>query len=525
MDDYIFPPPSSLPPGSTIIVYARDSGGPAQEESIGQQERVFADYCKKYGLVLIRTYAETASGRKTKNRKEFLRMIEDVLNTPKDLRPRGLLLWSTSRFARNLKQFNRNFYTLLDEGLIIHSLTEQFPEGISGHLLLSIAAYTHEKFSEDLGKNIKRGIADRVKAGYCNGGQAPKGYQVIKDDSGRRRDGHTRSGVKWIPDPEIAPLVLLAWELRAQGKSYGEITKATGGKVYTNRGSWITHYKNKSYLGIGKAGDLEIPDHHEALITWELWDAVQVLEKERDTTFHYKRLSNPSLLAGLARCLHCGAAMVLHTDKKYRSYTCGKRDRQRGFSVCTQARRVNARKAERVVLDAIRNKILSPKFVNDWIADIQSQMTDVNDFDRMIGETNKTLISTERSITRLLQLAEGTGEIEEITSRLINLKRDKVELESKIKILKARQDANNPQITPEALALAFAEIGQQIDEALQRGELLTAKKIIGGFVQKIELSNKNAIIHYVNPLGIIHAESVKGVSAHKESCESGILHF
>jgi DNA invertase Pin-like site-specific DNA recombinase len=515
MDDYIFPPPPSLPPGSTVIVYSRDSGGPAQEQSIGQQQRVFADYCKKYGLVVMETYAESVSGRKTKNRKEFMRMIEDVLNAPQNLRPRGLLLWSTSRFARNLKQFNRNFYTLLDEGLIIHSLTEKFPDGISGHLLLSIAAYTHEKFSEDLGKNIKRGIADRVKAGYSNGGQAPKGYQVVKDDNGRRRDGHIRSGIKWIPDPDLAPLVLLAWELRAAGKSYGEITKATGGKVYTNRGSWITHFKNKSYLGIGKAGDLEIADHHEALITWELWEAVQVLEVERDTTFHHKRLSNPSLFAGLARCLHCGAAMVLHTDRKYRGYACGKRDRRRGFSECTQARRVNARKAEKVVLDAIRNKILSPDFIDAWIADIQSQMTDSSDFDRTIGEANKTLISTERSITRLLQLAEGTGEIQEITSRLINLKRDKAELESKIRILKAQRDSNSPQITPEALALAYAERRKQLDEALERGEILTAKKIISGFVQSIELSNKNAIIHYVNPLGIIHAESVGNVSAHK----------
>jgi DNA invertase Pin-like site-specific DNA recombinase len=494
----------------------RDSGGPNQDQSIGQQERVFVDYCKQYGLIVIRIYAESVSGRKTKNRKEFLNMLSDVMNSPKDLRPRGLLLWSTSRFARNLKQFNRNFYTLLDEGLVIHSLTEKFPDDISGHLLLSIAAYTHEKFSEDLGKNIKRGIADRVKSGYCNGGQAPKGYLIVKDDIGYRRDGRLRSGVKWIPDPDLAPLVLLAWKLRAQGKGYGEITKATFGKLYTNKSSWITHFKNKSYLGIGKASDLEIPDHHEPLITWEVWEAVRAVEKERDTKYHHMRIKNPSLLSGLARCIYCNKAMVHHRDKKYRSYTCSQRDRKHGYADCSQARRVNARKAEPAILDVVLNQILSPDFVSEWIVEIQSQMTDTNELNSQIGDTNKLLINVERSITRLLKLAMGAGDLEEITGLLINLKREKAEYELQIKTLKAQRDIETPQITPAALALVFAELRSQINDAQQSNDVLTTNNIISQFVQTIKLSNKTAIIQYTFPLGIT-AGGAGSVSAHKVS--------
>ena len=519
MSDYIYKPPPTLPPGSTVIVYCRDSGGPNQDESIGQQERVSADYCKENGLILIQTYAETASGRKTKNRKKFLQMINDVLNTPKDLRPRGLLLWSTSRFARNLKQFNRNFYTLLDEGLIIHSLTEQFPEGITGHLLLSIAAYTHEKYSDDLGKNIKRGIADRVKAGYCNGGQAPKGYRVIRDNIGVKRNGTPRDGIKWEIDPELGPLVRLAFELRAQGNGYGAITKATGGKVYKIAGSWLTCFRNKSYLGIGKAGDLEIPDHHEPLITWELFEAVKKVERVmprhgvRGNPIHPRRLSNPSLLSGLAFCVHCGAAMVLHTSKDYRSYLCGKRDRQKGYKDCTESRNVNARKADRIILDTILNQILSPSFVEELLSEIQDQMADTNKIDREIGDANNLLVLAERSITRLLQLAESAGDIEEIAARMKILKHEKGEHIEKINHLKAERAIEMPTITPEALDLVFSTWRAQIENAVKSNEILTAKKLLTQFVSKIELSKEAAIIYYTYPISI-PAEENHLFSAH-----------
>lgn len=497
--EYIYPTPKSLPAGSPVIAYCRDSGGTNQGESIDQQERVIRKYCDDNGLVLMRVYTETQSGRKTKNRKIFLGMIEDVMTAPKERRPRGLLVWSISRFARNLTQASRHFYTLLDEGLIVHSLTEHFPEGIAGSLLFTVAAYTHEKYSEDLGKNIKRAAAERVKNGFCNGGQAPMGYKVKRSVIGIRRNGQERLGVKWEADEELAPLVRLAWELRAQGKGYAAIIKATKGKLYTNKGSWITHFQNKSYLGIGKAGGLEVPDHHEPLITWELWDAVRKVEKERDSQFHHNRISHPSLLAGFAKCVYCNSAMVLHTARDYRCYVCGKRDRQRGYKDCTEARKVNAPKAERIILDAIRRRIISPEFAASWVADIQEQMTNAIDFDKEIGRHTNALMNVERSMMRLLDLAERTGELEEIENRLVNHKREKTELEVKIKTLKARRDSEIPQITAEALALVFSEIRAQLDAALESGDIPTAKKIISQFVDKIELSNKAAIIYYVCP--------------------------
>jgi site-specific DNA recombinase len=520
MSEYIYNPPPTLPPGSLVIAYLRDSGGRNQEDSIGQQERVLIDHCQKHGLILGKIYFETASGRKTKQRGEFLQMIDSVMSTPKDLRPAGLILWSYSRFTRaDVAEFNHYFYGLIMQGLIIHALIDEIPEGLAGQIMLSVKAYSNADYSIQLGKNIKRAIADNVRKGFNNGGQAPRGYIVVRELHDNTRGGSARVGIKWIPDPELSPLVRLAWELRAQGKSYSILSKATGGKLYTIPGSWATHFMNKSYLGIGKANDLEIPDHHEALITHELWDAVRKVQEAaprlgaRGKLLHPRRMSHPSLLSGLAFCIHCNAAMILHTSKDYRCYICGTHDRKQSFSECKAARRVNARKADALILDIVLNRILSPEFINDLLGDIQSEMADTGKIDREIGEVNNILILNARAITRLMKLAEGAGELGEITTRLKELKREEAEHTAKIKRLKAQLAVEMPQLTPEALALVFSAWRDQISNAYQSGDILSAKNLLTQFVKRIDLSHDTAIIHYAFPVSD-PAEKMNAFSAH-----------
>lgn len=513
MSDYIYPPPASLPPGSVVIAYLRDSGGPNQDESIPQQERVISDYCKVYGLALVRIYAETASGRKTKNRDQFLQMVNDVMMCEDDQRPRGLILWAFSRFSRDIIDFNFYLYSLLKKGVVIHSLTEQIPEGLAGQIMLSIKAYSNADFSVQLGKQIKRAIADYVRAGYSNGALPPRGYLLVRETHGLRRNGAKRIGVKWVRDPELAPLVILAWEMRARGKSYGEITEATQGKIYSSKNSWSTHFKNESYLGIGKAGSERIPDHHEALITWEIWQAVRQVEVENKKRNSGMRNKFPSLLTGLMFCIHCGAAMVLHTSKGYRCYICGRRDRRGGFSDCPNSHRVNARKIDQLVLDIISNRILSPVFANEIIAEVQKELSDTERLDHEIGNVNNALVLTGRSITRLVRLTEDTGEIEEVKTRLVELKRQQAEQIARINGLKVERDLSGPQLTPAALALVLETYRKQIQNAIERDEVSTAKKLIAQFVHKIELGNKKAIIHYTYPVTITANESAS-LSAH-----------
>ena len=182
-------PPASLPSGSKVIAYLRD-GGSNQGESIGLQEKAIRDFCEMHGLVLTKIYSDYASGTRTKDRRQFLEVINTLMNCPEELRPRGLLLWSFSRFARAISDFDFYFYMILKKGVVIHSLTDQGPVG----------------------------SPDNAKA--------PFGYIATSEPH-----NDSASGIKWVPDPEYAPIVQLAFELRAQGKSIVEITNILKGQA------------------------------------------------------------------------------------------------------------------------------------------------------------------------------------------------------------------------------------------------------------------------------------------------------
>lgn len=510
--------PASLPPGSDVIAYCRDSGGPAQESSIAQQQRDIEEYCQQNGLTISRIYSDSASGRSIKNRQQFLEMFHTIETMPEDLRPRGLLLWAYSRFSRDFDQFNYYLYGLKSFGVFIHSITEEVPDGIAGQFMLSAKAVINADFSVQLGKQIKRGIENLVRSGFSNGGQAPRGYRVVREVYGHRRNGQPRIGVRWEIDPDLAPLVRLAWEMRAQGKGYGEITKATQGKVYTNKNSWSTHFENRSYLGIGKAGSVEVENHHDPIITPEIWEAVKRVEESMPRhgwsgkMMHHRRVKHPSLLSGLAFCIYCGAAMTLHTSNKYRYYVCGKHDRQRTFSECPTARRVSTHKADQAIFETVLSDILSPAYVSALLADIQNQLANTKPLDQELEESYKLTDQNKRSVTRLMSLAETTGDLDEIAQRLKELKHEKTELDSRIKNIKSAMAIQSPQLTPDALALVFATWREQIESNYQQGEILQAKKLLSYFVSKIEMSRETAIIHYTYPL--VKAEDTGPFSAH-----------
>ena len=85
----------------------------------------------------------------------------------------------------------------------------------------------------------------------------------------------------WPRDPILGPLVTLAFELRAEGKSLRDITKATQERLYRDKNSWTTFFRNRSYLGIGKCGSLEIHEHQPELVSPATFKTVQEIGERR----------------------------------------------------------------------------------------------------------------------------------------------------------------------------------------------------------------------------------------------------
>ena len=503
MPEYI-PPPPSLPPGSNVWAYVRDSGGSDQEQSVNQQRQEIETYCQQWGLVLEHIFADIGkSAKSTKGRDEFNAMIDSITATD---HPAGLLVWSLSRFARNIDDSTYYRAHLRRHSVVIHSLTEKIPEGLAGRIVESVHDYSNADYLEQQSKHIKRALEANVRNGFAPGGTAPRGYVAESVVLGKKRDGNPRAASRWIPDPDIFPLVQLAWKLRAAGKHYAEITKATGGKVYKSVACWSSFFRNKSYLGIGKCGEVEIPDHHEAAVSLDDWQRVQAICDDHASRLrglsHPRRTRYPSLLSGLAYCAKCGAAIFHHIGTQKRPtnhyYICGKRDREHGLKSCDNPR-VMGKTLDALVLDTVLSQILTPAYAEDLLDELQKQLSDTDTLIDDIKHKRYELNETKRAINNLLDLAEtfGSGSAKD---RLKQRETQRAVLETEIKNLETHKESSEIEITPEALAVVIATWRNDLLQAKQNNNVGALRALLARFINRIEIGDHHVCIWYTYPL-------------------------
>ena len=93
----------------------------------------------------------------------------------------------------------------------------------------------------------------------------------------------------------------------------------------------------------------------------ETFNAVQALLHGRNPKRTPPRVANgPTLLAGLIRCGHCGAAMIQNTGKGgvYRYYCCSRKLKE-GATVCP-SRRIPMKRLDDLVIGEVARDVLQP---------------------------------------------------------------------------------------------------------------------------------------------------------------------
>jgi site-specific DNA recombinase len=494
------PPPSTLHPGAIVWDYLRDSGGSSQELSVPQQDQEVENFCNQYGFVRVRSFCDIArSGTSVVGRDSFLEMIENILD-PK-MRPQAILVWNYSRIARDLTDASYYKGLIRRYGIQIHSLTDPVTEGEYRPLVEMMIDFSNQEKSRQTSRDVKRALHSMVNQGFSSGGTPPRCYLAEKVEVGVKRDGSPRIVSRWVPDPELWELGQLAWKLRAQGKSYGEIQEATGGRIYKSKGSWNTFFANESYLGIGKCGDERIPDHHPALVDQQTWDSVQALRQSHpkygsgDLSQHPRRVAAPSMLAGMLFCAHCGSAMSHQTYKNssWRCYICGKKSRE-GWKSCP-GKMVNARNAEIVVLNAVLNRILTPECFSDLLHKVQERFADNADLEREIRSTRLVLSKVERAVSNLLDALENQG-VASVAERLKEREAEKSALQSKLQALVNQQAASALKISKEAIELVLSDWRDRLLRDLQIQDIQAVRDILHQLIARIEVSYDHIRIYY-----------------------------
>ncbi len=161
-----------------IAAYCRVSTDKEDQlNSLETQKNFFLEYAERSGDRLVRLYAdEGISGTKTKNRKQFLKMIADAELGMFDV----LVVKDISRFARNTVDLLENIRKLKNYGIQTHFLNSNMTSMGDSEFLLTIFGAIAQEESCNTSKRVKFG--KRVNA---EKGRVPNivyGYNKTKGD-------------------------------------------------------------------------------------------------------------------------------------------------------------------------------------------------------------------------------------------------------------------------------------------------------------------------------------------------------
>ena len=312
-----------------------------QANSFESQQRYFKEYIDRQpGWELYQVYAdEGITGTSTKKRAAFNRMIADAHMG----KFRLILTKEVSRFSRNILDtisYTRELKSLgvgvvfMNDG--INSLEPD------AELRLSIMGSMAQEESRKTSSRVKWGQTRRMEQGVVFG-RSLLGYDVKGGKMTVNRSG-----------AEIVRQIFHKYGVEKKGTSViARELREAGYKTLSGNAKWSNTYiikvlKNEKYVGDlvqkktitpdylshtkkynhGEEEMVVICNHHEPIISRELWDAVQAeLKKRNRKGDHGGGHSNRYVFSGKIKCGECGASFVSRQKRRkdgtsYRRWGC-----------------------------------------------------------------------------------------------------------------------------------------------------------------------------------------------------------
>jgi site-specific DNA recombinase len=338
---------SIIKPKLRVAAYCRVStGSDEQLVSLQAQKSHYETYIKAnpeweyVGLY----YDEGISGTKKENRTELLRMLSDCENKKIDL----IITKSISRFARNTTDCLEMVRKLLDLGIYIYFEKENInTQSMESELMLSILSGLAESESISISENNKWAIQRRFQNGTFKISYPPYGYDNI--------DG------QMVVNPEQAEIVKYIFAEVLSGKGTQKIADDLNQKGIPSKrgGRWTATtirgiLKNEKYTGdvilqktytdsrfnkrtnYGEKNRYLIENHHEAIISHEMFEAVEAAlnqrAKEKGIEKRNDKYQNRYSFSGKIICSECGSTFKrrIHSSgtRKYVAWCCSKHLKQ-----------------------------------------------------------------------------------------------------------------------------------------------------------------------------------------------------
>ena len=312
-------------------VYTRKSteDGLDQEfNSLDAQQEACAAYAvsqRHEGWVLLPDrYDDGGFSGGNMERPGLKRLMADVAAGKVDI----ILLYKIDRLTRSLADFAKIVEVLDTAGASFVSITQSFNTTTSmGRLTLNMLLSFAQFEREVTGERIRDKIAASKRRGIWMGGSVPTGY-LVKDRKLIVNEPQAEI-VRHIMQRylELGSVLELVDDLNRRGYRTEIKTSADGrqsGGAHFSRGMLYRLLANPVYRGITVHKGKSHVGEHDAIVSRELWDKVQLALAER-TQGHARRIKakDPSLLVGLLFDGEGRAMTASHSVKgkiRYRYY-------------------------------------------------------------------------------------------------------------------------------------------------------------------------------------------------------------
>ena len=490
------------------VLYSRVSSDKQDVDlSISAQLKNLREYAARNGYTVVREFVDEAESGRTADRPAFREMVSMARHSPRlfDV----VLIWKYSRFARSREDSIVYKTMLRKSGIQVISITEPFEDTPTGRLLEAMIESLDEFYSANLGEEIVRGLRESASRGFYLHSRPPYGYRKIKVKDGARE--RPRLEV----EPTQAKVVASIFNSIIEGKGLKEIVKelnhngvpGPGGKGW---GKTTLHkiLTNEAYTGTlvwGRTSKrnlepVRVEDAWPAIIDRERFNTVRgKLSSRSPARLNPRQLSSRYLLSGLVRCGRCGKALVGQEAKggRFSYYVCGTL-LKKGAGSC-DARYLNSRKFEELVIEKIKERILTEENLRDLARLVNEEMdTSVVKYREELDVISGGITEINCRLERLYDALEtGKIELDDLSPRIRQLRKQQEQIQARKWELQALLADRQMELVDLGM---IARCVDDLRNLLEESSIAERKSFIRSFVRQIKVTGGEVLLTYTMPL-------------------------
>jgi DNA invertase Pin-like site-specific DNA recombinase len=471
--------------------------------SVPDQRRQLQQYAHDCGYEVAQEYVDAGATGRNDRRHGFQSLMSDAEQLPRPFD--HVIVYSTSRFARQTQDHLKNYIALRKRGIELHSITQPIDGSAQGDLLRTILAAFDQFMSDENSRHVTRARLENARQGFWNGSRPPFGYRTyVAEVRG------SKEKKKLAIDENEAPIVKTIFALYSSGHGISNVVKELNSIGFRMRGNPFTLRKvntilrDSVYTGTyffnqrtkGSNGNKPIEDW----IPVECPSIVKVDEyrkiQERLTLQNPKKTpprhtTSEILFGGLLKCGYTGYAMSIGTGKggRYRYYKCNNNQRKKHCECGGMSFRMEY--IDDLVIEHFVDRILNLERMKEIILPL------LQDGSTNKWETEETLLSIRKEIgnckkanKNLIQALETSGHTDVIEERLTENKKRVRDLERQMYKLQDDIKRSVESVSDESIE----QLCNEITERVRNKDPKLVRPYLRSFIHKIDVFEDEIVI-------------------------------